>query len=423
MIKKIGLLTLCFSAIFHAQEYDWNILVYMECAQALHQPAIKTLNEMAASVGENINLFVILHDYGQYAWVYRLQKNNIAQLEQLPLDGYASHAIIPVMRTMIEQNKAEHNAVILWNHGFGILVPFYNQETEEWQLAVDETSGAACTTKRSCMRTDIEEHKNHKGMLVNIHTQTCMGNKELVEMFRVISQDILKGEKLDVAGFDMCKAAMLEHAYQLKDYVQYMVGSQECELLDGWPYEIILTSLAQKPAIDGKQMVETVVDAYEDYYNKNAPRGIYTQSAIDLNYAAPIKEQLDLIVTKLIKLADNDTELMRIIAQARSQCRPFCDAPMYMDLYTFFRLVQEQLYSYQKATYIKLADYIEKLLTLIDSAIVKNACGSNIAHDVHGISIYFPRVGIDPSYVDVAFARESGWLALIETSFKSKDNV
>ncbi|MBW1675421.1 MAG: hypothetical protein JRF30_01090 [Deltaproteobacteria bacterium] len=64
----------------------------------------------------------------------------------------------------------------------------------------------------------------------------ALDNQELKNVLSGVSQRI--GRKIDILGLDACLMNMIEVAYQLKDCVQVMVGSEEEEPFDGWPYHI-----------------------------------------------------------------------------------------------------------------------------------------------------------------------------------------
>ena len=51
------------------------------------------------------------------------------------------------------------------------------------------------------------------------------------------------GLHLNLIGFDACLMAMVENAYPLRNLADYMVGSEETEPGDGWPYDLVLADL------------------------------------------------------------------------------------------------------------------------------------------------------------------------------------
>ena len=53
------------------------------------------------------------------------------------------------------------------------------------------------------------------------------------------------GRKLDVLGLDACLMAMGEVGYQSKGSASFMIGSEQTEPAEGWPYTAVLGELAK----------------------------------------------------------------------------------------------------------------------------------------------------------------------------------
>src|SRR5262249_4492436 len=85
-------------------------------------------------------------------------------------------------------------------------------------------------------------------------------------------------EKLAVLGFDACLMSMLEIAYELKDLTMFIVGSQQTERAEGWPYDKVLG--AMKDAPEPEPLAATIVQVYIKFYEEHGfVNG--TQSAVD----------------------------------------------------------------------------------------------------------------------------------------------
>ncbi len=406
----LGSFFMLLNSFLFSSQASWNIYMYMEAGACLHQAALQNLNDIARNKPDNVNIFILFHYAGDTATLYCIEKNTINILDKVPLGEYASEAFIPCVKKLEEENPAERHCVILWNHGYGILVPRYNQGTEEWEADTDTLDDDQCPI-RACQR---DQHEKHKGMLINMETKTCMGNKELVQLFKQLSEDVFH-KKIDICGLDMCKGAMVEHGYQLRNYVDILIGSQECELADGWPYDLILPELQKNPFLQPQELAIAIIDAYKKYYQKHAPVGIYTQSALDLHHIEALKEQLDQIADQLIRLL-NENEFKEILYSVRKQCRAFCDAPMYMDCYAFLHYLVDSLETFETDNDIAyLKEACKKGCGIITRMVIANAVGDAIASDVHGVSIYHPYKTIDESYLDVPFAQESLWLNYLNT--------
>jgi len=66
--------------------------------------------------------------------------------------------------------------------------------------------------------------------------------------------------KLGILGFDACLMNMLEIAYQLRNETEFIVGSQQTEPGDGWPYDKVLAAVNTGPTPE--QMAKQIVRVY-----------------------------------------------------------------------------------------------------------------------------------------------------------------
>ncbi|MGE0206683.1 MAG: clostripain-related cysteine peptidase [Candidatus Babeliales bacterium] len=387
---------------------SWNIYLYMETGPSLHQAAFKNLNDMASHKPDGVTLYALLHYGDSDAVIYAVEKNVLRQLKRVPFGKHGSDIFIDMVSELEEKNPAEHHCVILWNHGYGILVPEYNEETQEWELAVDDEE---ITCQLRSQRA--WHHKNHRGMMTNMQTKSCMDNEELIKLFENLSKNVFH-KKIDVCGLDMCKGAMFEHVYQLRDYIDFLIGSQECELIDGWPYALILEQLEKNSAMSGELLATTIIECYKKYYQEHAPQGIFTQSALDVHYSDVLKVQLDRVAEKLRKLLVKE-EFRTMLHELRKKCRAFCDAPMYIDCFTFLEYIILALDTVEKNKQIEdIQIMCRQACDTIKEMVIANAVGDAIDSDVHGVSLYHPRKNIDPTYEHVPFAQESAWFAYIK---------
>ena len=107
----------------------------------------------------------------------------------------------------------------------------------------------------------------------------ALDNREL----RVVLAGIcaLLGRKIDLLGMDACLMNMVEVAYQLRESVNVIVGSEIEEPFDGWPYAEILTRLTARPRQDAAALARWIVKSYLlSYKGKDET---VTQSALDVS--------------------------------------------------------------------------------------------------------------------------------------------
>ena len=162
-------------------------------------------------------------------------------------------------------------------------------------------------------------------------SRDALDNKELKAVLSRISEKL--GKKLDLLGMDACLMQMVEVAYELKDCVEIMVGSEEEEPFDGWPYDKILQIIKKRPrswpATIAKRIVREYIKSYEKK-NKNV-----TQSAINLRKIEKVTEKIDALAKELILFLDDRGVFRAITYSWRKSPKFFRDN--YLDLYQFAR--------------------------------------------------------------------------------------
>ena len=111
-------------------------------------------------------------------------------------------------------------------------------------------------------------------------------------------------KKIDILGLDACYMGMLEVMYQVKDYAEFLVSSQNEEALDGWPYDKLLQLINSAPQMDGLQLSSNVVDAYIDSVKGNPSKmsNVLTLSAVNLQLIDELTMSIDNLTSLLLQL-------------------------------------------------------------------------------------------------------------------------
>jgi len=60
--------------------------------------------------------------------------------------------------------------------------------------------------------------------------------------------------------------SIAEVAYQVKDFAMFMVGSEESEPLDGWPYDVVMNQITANPDIKPGDLSISIVKKYIESY-------------------------------------------------------------------------------------------------------------------------------------------------------------
>ena len=416
---------------------DWTTLVYVQAKNNLNKFAAKNLADMS-SIGSNNNLNILVQWYQpnqKGIWRYKIEKNKIDLDTYLPSDTDGNHAndLVDSVRWAATKYAAKNYCLVLWNHGVGILDPTWGalhgnglsinssilDNNPRIQLE-DLTTSTTDLSDQAQQVLDEQEDFTERGILFNENSRTYMTNQELVEAMRQIKTNVLH-KKLDILGMDACLMAMVEMAYQVKDYANYMVASQEVELAHGWDYITIMSGLAMG-RIAPAQLAQSIVLSYENFYRNRIQ--FYTQSAIVLENIGYVRQSLDQIVSKINLCKKYDKPGMTYaLREARRLSLQF-SARNYIDLHSFYsRLVNslETKYKISSNTgtslFLKYAKELNQALNagmkLIENAVMAYTAGSSVTA-AKGLSIYFPQAKVDSSYIRTNFAQESLWSQFLQ---------
>jgi len=199
--------------------------------------------------------------------------------------------------------------------------------------------------------------------------------------------------KIAIVGFDACLMNMLEIANHFKDHVEILVGSQQTEPGDGWPYDQVLKAIKQSS--DSPELARQIVTRYiEDYQSL----GIFdvTQSAIQISKTDDAVKALNKLGNLL---ADNIDTYREGIRRTRIITQTF-EMADYVDLIHLGTIISERIdnESIKKAA-----------ATVIDTTsaciLASETLGSTV-QNAKGLSVWFP------AYESLYYSYRSKYLAL-----------
>jgi hypothetical protein len=438
-------------------EAEWSMLIFIEGRNNLNTYAKKNIQDMM-SVGssDRVNVLVQWYQPDQKTWRYKIEKSRIVPHgfveRKLPID--CGRDLVDFMEWGVKNFPAKHYCLILWDHGLGIMDPRWKTGQTGLEFAGRQSNSFACAssdnprTQIPGITTDIHTHqfkscqRGHRGILFNDIDRTYMTNQDMVQAFSKIKTEILGGKNIDVVGMDACFMSMLEVLYQVRNYADFLVGSEEVELAQGWSYGPLLAGLLSF-SLTPEQLAESIVLTFEHYYKPRTE--LYTQSAIDLKNVEVVRENLDDIIACLRDcIRSNEQLTWYLINRARRRCQQFT-TPAFIDLHSFYTELHRQFqaqggeaftensesirngFTEQKDTFVSQESFlIEKLkqllcdgMRIIEGVVIANATGQYLRRS-KGISIYCPCHQIDESYHKTEFVNESLWFNFVDDMIKHK---
>lgn len=409
---------------------NWTVLAYLAGDNDLEGAAIDDINEMER-VGSSPGAVEVLvqvdraADYDQSNGDWRStrryhitkganqRKITSTLLADLGETNTGDPKVLEeFLRFGVKAFPARASALILWNHGSGFYVPPEMLSRVGAPSRRELRARATPRMRRSFFSSTRERllrlDPQRRGIAYDDGSSDCLDNRELKRVLRTARR--LLGRKVDLLGMDACLMTMLEVAYQIRDHAQVLVGSEELEPGDGWPYDLILQDLTVTPTMTPSELATAIVKRYIDSYQRTGQD--VTQSAIDLTKLDDLVEAVDALAQLLLK---------RLPSRSLSTA-----------LYTAWRRTVRFFDNY----YVDLHHFAGNLAAATDQRDLRQACRDVQAaiegkgarspllaeghagarmRNVRGLSIYFPPFR-DPSvfYRELDFARRTRWADFLE---------
>lgn len=378
-ILLISPLTSFFTLTNASDTRKWTFLVYLDADNNLEAAGIKDFNEME-TVGSSAEVTIIVqmdriagYDSSNNDWTetrrYRVTHDNdtstisselLSNMDELNMGDSAT--LSSFASWAIQTYPAQYYALILWNHG--------GSSTDGPSACWDDTNSEDCLSLM-----EIKE--------------------ALADVFNAT------GEKIDVLGFDACLMGMAEVAYQLRDYVGYMIGSEETEPNDGYPYDMILAELSATVSMPPAQLASTIVTKYFESYTDTLPNPEDAQHATSAAFNLTETSNTAVAVSDFAESILGDfSDSQPAVKEAWEQSETFSGD--YVDLYHFAQLLKDKV---SNSTIKIKADAV---LDAVNRLIISEGHG-NIHPNAHGVSIYYPRQYNKTFYVALDFASDTLW--------------
>ena len=421
-----------------AGQAKWTFMVYMAGDNNLDGAALRDIAEMArAGSTKDVNILVQLD---------RIEDNLTRRFRITQGGGFKKDCVesfgdtntgdpkilYDFVKWAADNYPADRYALILWNHGSGWwedaksraaglpsaqdVIPPRSAPHDAAPPDHDSAPSARLEGPTDPSATPEVRRKRYRPLFRHSppqeHRSICyddtsggdaLDNREL----RVVLAGIcaLLGRKIDLLGMDACLMNMVEVAYQLRESVNVIVGSEIEEPFDGWPYAEILTRLTARPRQDAAALARWIVKSYLlSYKGKDET---VTQSALDVSRIGEMIIRIDALSETLLAAIDADSKL---IENAWRRSPRFYD-DNYIDLACFTKNLRKKAGAEIEA---KANDLLAAMKTGKGRAILRQG---KIGREVRGtcdLSIYFPGGRINSAYRNLEFSGDCKWITFLE---------
>ncbi|NUS03446.1 MAG: hypothetical protein HOV97_12870 [Nonomuraea sp.] len=294
---------------------EWTFMVYMAGNNNLSDAAGRDLEELRAVPaykGVRVTAFVKRQDAQGRARHMEISPGGAPDLvEELPapVDSGSPQTVVNFVRWAMRRAPARRYALVIWNHGGGWapddLDQLYSQvrgrrakrdvesgyvrraprrSVDDGEPSFSELSRLAETPEvaKALFSTSLREvlalpGGGQRAIASDDGTLHSLDTIELANVVRQIHSDL--GRPLDLLGMDACLMSGLEVCYEIREHVGAVVGSEETEPNEGWPYTEIVSALAADARVDGRELGRMIVEEYVKSYRSTDQT--VTQCAVD----------------------------------------------------------------------------------------------------------------------------------------------
>lgn len=209
------------------------------------------------------------------------------------------------------------------------------------------------------------------------------------------------GKKIDVLGFDACLMASTEVGYELKDQAAYMVGSEETEGADGWPYTRILTAkvlerlqqtLKHKINMNPEELAKTVVKSAEGSQGE-----LPTMAAFDMSKVDKLGKATDALAKAIL---DTDTSKSTLMGIARKTQ----DFSGFEDAFDFCQRIDQS----KDIKDEKLKAAARDLLAAVQETVIAEQ-HSSAYPGAHGVTLDIPSGKPSAEYKKLDLSKDTQW--------------
>lgn len=352
---------------------EWTFMVFMNADNNLDENAVKDMKEMKSfsRLSSFANLVVMVDREKGPAVTYNYNCEKPAIIEkhgEIDMGDYKEYA--KFVKETVKNFPAKHYCSIIWNHGTG------------WK-----------TIKRA------------SGMVRGVSYDEQSGNHISTAQLGFALNDIKKalgGNKLDLLCFDACLMQMAEVVHTVREGADIIVGSEEVEPGEGYPYKEIFSNL--KSGMKPEEVARLIAKSYADSYDDGcAGYESSTHSCVFSSAYEGFKDALN-GYCKLLMASDYNVQITKILSEVTK-----FGYPENIDLKHFAILSKAKI---KNAGVQKAAD---KLIRAIEKMVDSNFVSGYGTSHAYGLAIYFPQFShkFSKEYRLLPFSKATMWFSMI----------
>ena len=328
----------------------WAFLVYIAGDNNLSDAGLEDIQELCdEGASDRLYIGVEIDTYGEHTGSIRYEITEpdwtgVAHrtvIERLPeKDSGDPKTLQSFLKWGMGQFPAENYVVVVWNHGAGFRSVRRDIGYDDFGSSLD--------------MPEIQDALTRAG--------------------------IGRNNKIAILGFDACLMNMVEIANHFHDHVEILVGSQQTEPGDGWPYDRVVRAI--KESADRTELAKRIV---REYINDYKERGVFnvTQSAVEVGKTDAVIKALSALGNLL---AGNIESYREEIRKIRLFAQTF-EMADYVDLVQLSKLISERIHN---ESIMNAAGTVAETAS---ACILASGKLGTVVKNANGISVWFPAYG------------------------------
>lgn len=179
-----------------------------------------------------------------------------------------------------ERFPAKNYVLVLWNHGL---------EFSMYDQPVNDNYNTAKSSRALLFDDNTEEY----------------GREASLSIFELEEALARVGDKVDLLYWDVCTMNMIEHIYQLREHVDYILGAEHLTPSYGGNYAALIHSLENNPDVLSA-MQKYVAEMKDFWLSMLGDYSPYDLTLVDLQYAEEVVQCVKRCADELIAIRDGN---------------------------------------------------------------------------------------------------------------------
>jgi len=242
---------------------EWTLLLYFVPDEKIEDNLVGNINSIAkVGSGDNLNILVYF-DYASNkpSTLYYVNRGGVKVIKEMGKTNTGSPQVFyDFLKFGMTNYPANRYAVIVNSHGSG-WESFYGAGSVS-SSAQDDSQVVINAAVAPINWEGVDLSDAARSIAYDSDSSDCLTLKELKKAMGMASKNFNGGRKIDIFVADACLFAMIEAAYELRDAVNIVMGSESTIPGNGLDYKTIAAAVSSKPGITNVDLAKTIASSF-----------------------------------------------------------------------------------------------------------------------------------------------------------------